>query len=129
MQVHSFSKAERLCSKKQIDLLFGKSKSIFSFPYKVNYLAEENGQSINQILISVPKRNFKKAVDRNRIKRLIRESYRKNKTILNQLNNNNLQIAFVYIHKEILTYLEIEKKMISVLQKLVLENTTLNTKK
>lgn len=122
MTTLSFSKAERLCSKKQIELLFGKAKGIFVFPFKVNYLIVENNTAITQVLISVSKRNFKKAVDRNRIKRLIRECYRKNKSILNQLNNNKLQIAFIYIHKEILTYSEIEKKMLAVLQKLVSEN-------
>lgn len=122
MATQSFSKSERICSKKQIELLFGKAKGVFLFPFKVSYILAENNAKPTQILITVPKRNFKKAVDRNRLKRLIREAYRKNKIILNQLSNNNLQIAFVYIHKEIIPFAEVEKKMIAVLQKLVLEN-------
>lgn len=127
MSAQSFSKSERICSKKQIELLFGKAKGVFVFPFKVTYLLDNNNDKPTQILITVPKRNFKKAVDRNRLKRLIREAYRKNKIILNQLSNNKLQIAFVYIHKEIVPFAEVEKKMIVVLQKLVLENKQISS--
>lgn len=116
-----FSKSERITSKITIDALFSGSQNVFSFPIKA-YFAIKNKDAPTQVLISVPKRIFKKAVDRNRIKRLLRESYRKNKVILSQLYNNNLQIAFVYIHKEILTYIEIEKKMAIVLNKILAEN-------
>ncbi len=113
-----FSKSERIKSKIIINTLFAHAQNIFSFPLKTYYCVGVEIET-NQVLISVPKRTFKKAVDRNRIKRLIRESYRKNKEILSPLSNSKLQIAFIYIHKEILSYLEIEKKMILILQKLV----------
>ena len=75
-----------------------------------------------QLLISVPKRNFKKAVDRNKIKRLVRESYRKNKSSLldsRVSSEKQLLIGLVYTGNTILPYAEIERKIILILQRLI----------
>ena len=78
-----------------------------------------------QVLISVPKKNISTAIDRNKIKRRIREAYRKNKILYNQfLTNNSLQNAFVfhYTEKKIISYKEIETKIILILHRLQQEN-------
>jgi ribonuclease P protein component len=80
MSLFSFSKDEILRKKKLIDRLFAEGNSFYIYPYKVFYLAVHlENQFPAQILISVGKRSFKSAVDRNRIRRQIREIYRQNK--------------------------------------------------
>lgn len=121
MLAHTLSKEERISSKKQIEFLFTNSKNIFQFPLKINYIVSDNNKKLNKILISVSKKNFKKAVDRNKIKRIIREGYRKNKNILIQ-SNNTFEIAFVYIHKQLISQQEMEKKIMLALHRIVNEN-------
>ena len=78
-----------------------------------------------KILISVSKRNFKKATDRNYIKRLMREAFRKNKSIIYEaLKELNKKIAFIlnYSSNTIIPYSEIESKIILILQRLAKEN-------
>lgn len=124
----TFSKEERLCSKKEIDAVFKTGAHIFTFPYKIIYTTTDSKQSdlFAKVLISVSKKNFKNAVERNRLKRLFREAYRKNKYILqHQTGNKTLLIAFLYVHSQLLDYQEIEKKIISALNKIkqqVLQN-------
>jgi len=116
----TFSKHERLHSKFLIDQLFREGKSFFKYPFKVLYLNVENAQlKTNSVLISVSKRNFKNATDRNKIKRLIREAYRLNKHILIPEENTPKpywNVAFIYTAKSILSFKEIERKIILILQ-------------
>lgn len=113
---HSFKKKERLKSKKLIKELFSKGSSFFLYPFKILYLPGSNGSVTNQAIIAVSSRSFKKAVDRNKIRRRIREAYRLNKSILN--GNPPLIIAFVFVGKEILPYQNIEIKLKLILQRL-----------
>ena len=118
----TFHKVERLHSKKQIDMLFANGESFFKYPYKVIYMLDtaEELRSV-QVLISVSKRNFKKAVDRNKLKRLMREAYRKNKYILtesSQKSKKSMLLGLMYTEKTILPYSEIERKIILILQRL-----------
>lgn len=115
----TFSKTERLCSKKSIDTLFSKGISFIAYPLRVVYLCEESdstsASNTSQILVSISKKRFKRAVKRNRIKRLIREAYRLHKhKIIEQAENKNINtsIAFLYIKNELPTYQEIDKAMI-----------------
>src|SRR3712207_1426166 len=83
----TLAKEERICSRTLIDRLFmgGKSKSLTAFPLRAVYLVQETDepQALQmQMMVSVPKRCFKRAVKRNRVKRQVREAYRKNKQIL-----------------------------------------------
>jgi ribonuclease P protein component len=117
---NSFKKAERLNSKKLIKELFDKGSSFYLYPFKVIYLSNTSEAPISQILISVSKRNFKKAVDRNKIKRRVREAYRLNKSQLNI--TQSISIAYIYTPKEILSFQEIQNKIVTSLHKL----TTLN---
>lgn len=109
-----FGKAYKLCSVKTIDSLFKSGKKIYKFPFsaKVGVLREIKNPPF-QIVISVPKRNFKKAVDRNRLKRLVREAIRKNKFILESFLDKekiSLSIVLVYSHKEKMTFQDINEK-------------------
>jgi ribonuclease P protein component len=83
MMKYHFPKQEKVISLKIIQALYSKGNhSIFVFPFKVSVVFVTEQLASCQVLITVPKRNFKKAVDRNRIKRQIREIYRLNKNVL-----------------------------------------------
>jgi ribonuclease P protein component len=111
----SFTKAERLSSKKSIQELFDKGSSFYLHPFKIYYRkADLSNQS--QILISVPKSNFKRAPDRNTLKRRIREGYRLNKSSLS--SDKKFLIAYIYSAKEILPSAVIHQKIISSLKKI-----------
>ena len=116
------TKAERLKSRKQIARLFSGNSSAFSYPVKFNWAVGPGDQQMPvQVMFSVSKRNFKRAVDRNRIKRLLKESYRKNKWILyNELETNQgkLILACIYVGKEILSYEDVRKAMEEGLKKI-----------
>jgi len=121
---YTFRKYERLTSKTLIDKVFNEGKTFFSHPFKISFLENETSQDPPvMVLISVSKRNFSSAVRRNRIKRLIREAYRKNRHILwgNNKDNpqNQLVISIVYVAKTIETYSEIERKLILILHRLI----------
>ena len=119
----TFKKEERLSSKKSIALLFADGDSFFQYPFKVIFKKEQTTHPFPvQLLISVSKRNFKKAVDRNKIKRLVREAYRTNKHLLYEGVNNNkgsLLLGFIYTAKTIPEYKEVESKIILILQRLI----------
>ncbi len=112
MPEFSFKKGERLSSKKAISSLFQSGRSVASYPIRIIYSQTESEQYPAMVAISVPKRLFKKAVDRNLLKRRIREAYRLNKpefyTSL-QRNNTQMTMVILYQHKEILDYLTVEK--------------------
>ena len=120
---YTFTKKERLNSKKHIDQLFAEGKAFFSYPFKVFYLFQETEKEFPaQVLITISKKNFKKAVDRNKLKRLVREGYRQNKLLLHDYlteNNKSLIFGLVYIGESILTNQEIERKLILILQRLI----------
>jgi len=118
----TFGINERLKSKKEITLLFDEGKSIAKYPIRLIYIKTTLPKETQiQTAVSVSKRNFKKAVDRNRIKRLLRESYRKNKSLI--LNNTAHQYIFMFLYtgKEIPDSRVIETKMKEILQKLILK--------
>ena len=119
MGLETFSKSERLCSKKSIKELFNRGFSFYTYPFKVIYLPNPD-KSIDksQILISVPKHVFKKAVDRNKIKRRIREAYRLNKKYFALVLDNPLMIAYIYTAKESLGFQLIQEKLKISLQRL-----------
>ncbi len=121
----SFGKAERLNSKKLMDELFNKGSSFVLYPFRIYWMKHEQiVPSKIQVLISVPKKNFPLAVDRNRIKRLMREAYRKNK--LQHINSmigidKNISIAFLFTDRKVPEYKLVEEKMISVLNQLAVK--------
>jgi len=105
-------KNERLKSRTVIKNIFKHKQSFIAYPIRINWIEQEEKGA--KVVFAAPKRNFKKAVDRNRIKRLLRESYRLNKTyFLNQLKLKNKGVAIYigYIGKEIEPYATIEEKI------------------
>ena len=115
---YSFPKKEKLKSKKLIEQLFSEGKSVSAFPLRLVYLETPlKDDVIAQTGVSVSKRYFKKAVDRNRIKRLMRETYRLNKG--HYFNNITTQYALMilYIGKDKPTYALVGTKMNQLLAK------------
>lgn len=118
---NTLCKEERLCSKKAIEQLFsGGAKSLSAFPVRAVFMLTERteGSTPVSILISVSKKKFKRAVKRNRMKRLIREAYRKNKHDLIRLmeeKGQRLVIAFIYLDNELHTAENIEIKIKDIL--------------
>jgi ribonuclease P protein component len=113
----SFRKEERLSREKHIQELFDKGSSFYLFPFKVFFRPHPDADHpVHQVLISVSARNFKKAVDRNLIKRRMREAYRMQKHALPE--SPKLLVGLVYAHKEILVFDEIRQKLQPVLQRI-----------
>jgi len=116
----SFSKEEKLKSPRQIALVFEQATSIKDFPVLLFYKQIEQQQTPARAAFTVSKKNFKRAVDRNRVKRLMREAYRKNKQDLyDTLGDKNYQLVFVYIGKKIESYSQITQHIQSLHRKLV----------
>ena len=116
----TYPKHEKLKSKTTIDLLFSDGNSVSKFPLRLVYVenTEENAELI-KMGVSVSKKYFKKAVDRNYYKRVLRETYRLNKHIL--IDNLEKPYAFMFFYqtKERLSYQEIEEKTIQLFQKFI----------
>jgi ribonuclease P protein component len=119
-KIYTFVKEERLCNKKLIDELFHNGSSFLCYPFKISWMAVNEPQPFpGQVLFAVPKKRYKHAIDRNLLKRRMREAYRLNKQqyLYSVLNEADKKIVFsiAYIGKEINTYDLIEKKMLKLL--------------
>jgi len=117
----SFKKEERLTSKKVIDKLFSEGDSFLSFPLKVVFYETSLPSKYPvQVTFSVGKRNFKLAVNRNAIKRKMRESYRLNKfQLYNSLTDKQIAVFFIFIGKEIPEYEQVNVAMEKGIKKLI----------
>ena len=120
-KIFTLEKKERMNSKILIEKLFsGGSKSLPAFPLRIVYMFVD-GENLPTVslLISVPKKRFKRAVKRNKVKRQIREAYRKNKFILTETlekEGRKAAIAFIWLDNELHPSDEIEKKVVKLLQ-------------
>ena len=119
---YTLGKEERLKRKKLIEKLYQKGSSVKAFPLRMIFLQTDHTSKFPaQVGVSVPKRNFKLAVDRNRIKRLMRESYRLKKEIV----YNNIDEPYIYmisyIGKEEFSYEDVSLKMEKLLNKFINE--------
>jgi ribonuclease P protein component len=119
----TLKKVERLKRRKVIEKLFSEGRAVTSFPIRVQYKMDDPLLTVSlQAGFSVSSRNFKKAVDRNRIKRLLREAYRLQKAPLEQaLQTKQQQLALflIYTGKELPAYALIKEKVEVVLKKLL----------
>jgi len=114
----TYPKNERLKSKTTIGLLFSEGKSVSKYPLRLVYRqAEENSEEETKIGVSVSKKYFKKAVDRNYFKRVLRETYRLNKNLLLDNLDQQYSIMLFYQTKDRLSYDEINTKMIQLFEK------------
>ena len=122
---NTLKKAERLDRKKVIGKMFtggAGAHSFTVFPLRVVYLTEPELKSQASVLISVSKRYFKHAVDRNRVKRQLREAYRLNKHILLDLlakRNEKMAVSFIYLSNDLMPTGFIMKRMKSALEKML----------
>lgn len=119
----TFRKSERLCSRTVIDEIFSKGKELRKFPYLLKYIySKEKAENPVQIVISVPKKRAKSAVDRNRLRRQIKEAYRLNKSELDlyfKNNNSSIVLFLIYTGKEKSAYAPLEEKLKLILKELI----------
>lgn len=129
----TFKKEERLCSKTLIDRLFngGGSRSMAAFPLRMVYMPVElmDKEPPVRVMISVPKRCFKRAVKRNRVKRQVREAYRHCKNVLwqklQEKQGRGLLVAFIWLDDKLRTTDEVASRVENLLQRLA-EKTDLS---
>lgn len=118
---YTFKKQQRVTGAKRVDAIFALGTSFISYPLRIVYLQHEQSP-INKcsILVSVPKKRIKKAPHRNRIKRLIRESYRLNKGLITKIDmdTKSLDVAFIYVKDTASDFSDIEKAMQKALNKI-----------
>lgn len=123
MERFTLKKSERLCSHKTLEQLFDSGESFLVFPLKVVFLKSEMPLlHPAEAAFAVSKRNFKRAVKRNLLKRRMREAYRLNKHLLYDkltTRNSHISIMFIFVGKDILDFDKIEKAMILALKKVV----------
>lgn len=117
----TYPKQEKLKSRKTIDLLFSEGKSVSKYPLRLVYVAtdaEDEDAPISMTTgVSVSKKYFKKAVDRNYFKRVLRETYRLNKHILTENPGQHYNLMLFYQTKDRLSYEEINTKTVQLFEK------------
>ena len=121
MSSQHFSKEDRLCSSRRIETLFTEGERLYEFPFKAIWQEDDTLQSTVKVAISVPKKRLSKASQRNHIKRLVREAYRKQKSLLVEKllqENKSINLMLVYTLPSILSFTEIEDKISVTLQRL-----------
>jgi len=116
--MYTFRKEERLCSRKHLDLLFKNGSSFLLYPFRISYLFIDEPASVPaQVVINVPKKRYKRAVDRNLLKRRIREAYRLNKQeeFYNQLGTDRefLLFSIQFVGKKKYEFSFIQKKLVA----------------
>lgn len=122
----TYSKNEKLKSKSIIDLLFSEGKSVSQYPLRLVYAPTVGVEEKLLFGVSVSKKNFKNAVDRNYFKRILRECYRNNKKILHDNLDKPYAIMFFYQTKEKLSFQEINEKTIQLFEKWLIEKNKLS---
>ena len=113
--IYTFPKAEKLCSRKLIEKLYAEGHRLRTFPFSIQWIVTDAADHIPcQVMIVAPKRVFHHAVDRNRVKRLVRECWRLRKQdFYSFLQERGLcvVVSFVYTHGQILDYAQLGHKM------------------
>jgi ribonuclease P protein component len=120
MKEKGFSKQERICRRNDFCFLMSNGKSFFSYPFRCVFCTKEADAPWVRIAVSVSKKKFKNAVDRNRIKRLMREAYRLEKIGLYNLIQEKpatLDILVIYTENKILDYKQFRHGMRGMIKK------------
>jgi len=127
MKRYSFGKAEHLCLTKDIESLFAEGiHSPSVYPLRAVYRRiKPGGKPAIKVLLSVPKRKLRRAVDRNRTKRLLREAYRHHKDLLPAIltPDEGLHIAFLWFSDRTWPAAKVETQMVKLLQRIVEKET------
>jgi ribonuclease P protein component len=116
-----FRKAERLCGTIRTERLFTEGKGFIVYPLRIVYRWIDEDAQHAKLLISVPKKKIRCAVDRNRLKRLIREAYRNNKHLIDAAfykEGKSLHLGIVYLASELVDYGLMEEKIITSISRL-----------
>ena len=118
--MYTFKKEERLCNKKLIEQLYHNGSSFLCYPYKVSWILTTDADNTPvKVVFSVPKKRFKNSVDRNQIKRRMREAFRLNKqdTLYTYLiaENKSIALSLGYVAKDIIPFDVVQKKMVKLL--------------
>ena len=131
MAKEGLPKYERICKENDIQALFDKGVGVSVYPYRVIYLFrhDESRPVTVRLLVSVSKKRFHHAIKRNRVKRLVREAWRKNKAELYEIcqrDNISVDVALVYTATVIHSYEEMQEKTKKAVQEMVKKyNSTL----
>ena len=125
----SLKKQESLKNKKRISLLFNEGRTVKSFPIMIKYLERIGDPELPQVrfVFTVPKRNIRKAVDRNKVKRRMREVVRLNKPELIQFTkekDRQYDVALIYMAKNVISYREIYASYVKAFQKMKSSNSS-----
>lgn len=122
-KLNTFTKEERLCSKKRIEQLFtAGSHSLSAFPLRAVWNLEDRDGMPCQLLISVSKRRQRHAVDRNRLKRLVREAFRIHKHALYEtLGQRRMNLAILWTGDQLMPFATVERKLQNLLQRIIEE--------
>ena len=121
-KIHTYPKTEKLKSKTTIDLMFREGKSVSKYPLRLVFAKSTFGENPEfKMGVSVSKKYFKKAVDRNYFKRVLRETYRLNKQILRENLIEPYSFMLLYQTKDRLSYEEINQKTIELFEKFHLQ--------
>ena len=117
--IFSYNKKDKLKGKKLIERLFVEGASVAAYPLRMVYLKldAENQETQLKAGVTVSKKHFKKAVDRNHIKRLIREAYRLHRDDYFNNKSTSFALMILYLEKDIPDYTSVEKKMKQLLDK------------
>jgi ribonuclease P protein component len=120
----TFSKSEKLCSKKAIDCLFEKGSLFYVYPFKVIYNLDKHPEEPGQrVLISIPKKYLRRSVDRNHMKRLVRESYRRLKSRIHvpvKEAKTGLNIAIIFTGRKVISFQEVNQAIEQIISKIAL---------
>ncbi len=109
---HTFPANEKLKGKKVFDLLFSQGKTIKSFPLQLWYLPHDFEDAVSfKVGVVAPKKRFKKAVHRNKVKRLLREAYRQNKSLVFNNIEGSYALLFLYLGNTIPSYSQVDDVM------------------
>lgn len=115
-----YPRKEKLKSKLLIDQLFAEGRILTKYPLRLLYMERPvSGAPRFQVGVAVPRRSFRKAVARNRIKRLMRESYRLNKSLVFNNTRGDFAFLFLYLGKEMPTFMEVDKGMKLILNQFI----------
>ncbi|WP_423820302.1 ribonuclease P protein component [Salinimicrobium sp. TIG7-5_MAKvit] len=116
----SFGKKEKLKSKVLIDKLFAEGQTVKKYPLLLVYTRLQNpSEKVNKVGVSVSKRNFKRAVDRIKIKRLMREVFRKNKYLVTSNLTHNYAVMLIYTGREVWSYADLSRNGEELLKRFV----------
>ena len=116
----SYSKEEKLKSRKTIEALFTEGKSVGVFPLRLFYLELSDVEKVPfKTAVSVSKKNFKLAVERNQIKRLLRETFRLNKALLLENSSKKYALLFLYVGKDKPDFYQLDTTMKGLIEKFI----------